>query len=88
MTYIRIDVDLDDVYNEMDREDKRTMAEWLHEDGILQSHPNSEIRKLVRGDDESLGEYDFRNDLTKLWNGHYQLTIEDQEIIKQIANKL
>jgi hypothetical protein len=72
----------------MDRGDKRTIAEWLYEDGILQSHPNSEIRKLVRGDDESLGEYDFRNDLTKLWNGHYQLTIEDQEIIKQIANKL
>jgi hypothetical protein len=88
MSWIRIDVDLDNIYNEMDRGDKRTMAEWLHEDGILQSHPNSEIRKLVRGDDESLGEYDFRNDLTKLWNGHYQLTIEDQEIIKQIANKL
>jgi hypothetical protein len=88
MSWIRIDVDLDNIYNEMDRGDKRTIAEWLHEDGILQSHPNSEIRKLVRGDDESLGEYDFRNDLTKLWNGHYQLTIEDQEIIKQIANKL
>ena len=88
MSWIRIDVDLDNVYNEMDRGDKRTIAEWLYEDGILQSHPNSEIRKLVRGDDESLGEYDFRNDLTKLWNGHYQLTIEDQEIIKQIANKL
>ena len=88
MTWIRIDVDLDNIYNEMDRGDKRTIAEWLYEDGILQSHPNSEIRKLVRGDDESLGEYDFRNDLTKLWNGHYQLTIEDQEIIKQIANKL
>jgi len=88
MSWIRIDVDLDNIYNEMDRGDKRTMAEWLHEDGILRSHPNSEIRKLVRGDDESLGEYDFRNDLTKLWNGHYQLTIEDQEIIKQIANKL
>jgi hypothetical protein len=34
MTYIRIDVDLDDIYNEMDRHDKRTIAEWLHDDGI------------------------------------------------------
>jgi hypothetical protein len=88
MSWIRIDVDLDNIYNEMDRGDKRTIAEWLYEDGILQSHPNPEIRKLVRGDDESLGEYEFRNDLTKLWNGHYQLTIEDQEFIKTIANKL
>ena len=88
MSWVRIDVDLDEVYNEMSRTDKRDMAEWLHEDGILGSHPNPEIRKIVRGDEESPGEFDFRNDLTKLWNGHYQLTIEDQEIIKQIANKL
>jgi hypothetical protein len=88
MSWIRINVDLDDVYNEMDLGDKRTMAEWLYDDGILQSHPNSEIRKLVRGDEESHGESDFRNDLSKLWNGHYRLTTEDQEIIKQIANKL
>lgn len=88
MPYIRLDVDLDDIYNEMDRRDKQTIAEWLHDDGILEKHPNSEIRKVVRGDDESPGEYEFRNDLTKLWNGHYQLSVEDQEIIKQIANKL
>ena len=88
MSYIRIDVDLDEIYNEMDRRDKQTMAEWLHDDGILEKHPNSEIRKVVRGDDESPGEYEFRNDLTKLWNSHYQLSNEDQEIIKQIANKL
>ena len=88
MSWVRIDVDLDEVYNEMGREDKRTMAEWLHDDGILEKHPNPEIRKVVRGDDESTVEFEFRNDLTKLWNGHYQLTIEDQEIIKQIANKL
>lgn len=88
MSYIRIDVDLDEIYNEMDRRDKQTMAEWLHDDGILEKHPNPEIRKVVRGDDESPGEYEFRNDLTKLWNSHYQLSNEDQEIIKQIANKL
>jgi hypothetical protein len=88
MPYINVDVDLDDIYDTMSSNDKRDMAEWLHEDGILNKHPNTEIRRLVRGDDESTLEFDFRNDLTKLWNGHYQLTIEDQEIIKQIANKL
>ena len=88
MSYIRIDVDLDEVYNEMGREDKRTMAEWLHDDGILEKHPNPEIRKVVRGDDESFGEKELRDNLTKLWNGHYQLSNEDEEIIKQIANKL
>ena len=88
MSYIRIDVDLDEIYNEMDRPDKQTMAEWLHDDGILEKHPNPEIRKVVRGDDESPGEFELRNNLLKLWNGHYRLSNEDEEIIKKIANKL
>lgn len=88
MSWVRIDVDLDEVYGEMSRTDKRDMAEWLHEDGILESHPNPEIRKVVRGDDESYAEKELRDNLTKLWNGHYQLSTEDEEIIKQIANKL
>jgi hypothetical protein len=88
MSWVRIDVDLDEVYGEMSRTDKRDMAEWLHEDGILESHPNPEIRKVVRGDDESYAEKELRDNLTKLWNGHYQLSNEDEEIIKQIANKL
>ena len=88
MSWVRIDVDLDEVYGEMSRTDKRDMAEWLHDDGILESHPNPEIRKVVRGDDESYAEKELRDNLTKLWNGHYQLSTEDEEIIKQIANKL
>ena len=88
MPYVNIHIDLDDFYNDMDRSDKRDMAEWLHEDGILESHPNSEIRRLVRGDDESPGEAELRDNLLKLWNGHYRLSNEDEEIIKKIANKL
>lgn len=87
-SWISIDVDLDDVYNKMSRSDKKTMAEWLHEDEILESHPNPEIRKVVRGDCESFDEKELRDNLAKIWNSYYQLTIEDQEIIKQIAKKL
>ncbi len=88
MSSIRVYVDLDDVYDEMDRRDKQTMAEWLHDDGILGSHPNSEIRKVVRGDEESNGEKELRDNLTKIWNSYYRLTFEDELVIKQIANRL
>jgi hypothetical protein len=90
MAYIRInvDVDLDEIYNEMDRNDKREMAEWLFDDGILSSHPNPEIRKLVRGDEESQGEKELRDALTKLWNSYYRLSNEDELLIKQITDKL
>ena len=88
MSYVRIDVDLDEVYNEMGRSDKHNMAEWLYEDGILDKHPNAEIRKMVRGGEESNGEKELRDDLSKIWNSYYRLTNEEQEIIQNIANIL
>lgn len=88
MPYINVHVDLDEIYDDMDRSDKRNMAEWLYDDGILGTHPNAEIRRLVRGNEESNGEKDLRDDLSKLWNAHYQLTNEEELLIKQIANRL
>ena len=88
MPYINIDLDLDDIYYEMSRYDKNEMAELLFEDGILENHKNPNIRKLVRGSEESFDEEQFRNNLTKLWNSFYQLSNEDIEIIEKLANKL
>jgi hypothetical protein len=88
MPYINVDVDLDDIYDEMSRYDKEEMAEWLIDDGILENHKNLNIRKLVRSNEESFDEEQFRNNLTKLWSNFYQLSNEDEEIIKTIANKL
>jgi hypothetical protein len=88
MSWVSIDVDLDDIWDGMDKNDKRAIAEWLYEDGILDTHSNPEIRKMVRGDKESNGEKELRDDLTKLWNSYYRLTNEEELLIKQIANKL
>jgi hypothetical protein len=88
MSYIRIDVDLSNIYDEMDRNDKQVITEWLYEDGIIQSHSNPEIRRLVKGTDESNGEKELRDALTKLWNSYYRLSNEDELLIKQITDKL
>ena len=88
MSWISIDVDLDDIWDGMDKNDKRAIAEWLYEDGILDTHPNPEIRKLVRGNNESQGEKDLRDNLTKIWNSYHRLTNEEEEMIKQITNRL
>ena len=88
MSWISIDVDLDDIWDGMDKNDKRAITEWLYEDGILDTHPNPEIRKLVRGNNESQGEKDLRDNLTKIWNSYHRLTNEEEEIIKQITNRL
>jgi len=88
MSYISIDIDLDDIYSEMNRRDKQTIAQWLYEDDVLDSHSNPEIRKMVRGDGESDGEKYLRDNLTKIWDSYYQLTKEEEEVIQKIANRL
>ena len=88
MPDLRLHVDIDKIYDEMNKSDKRQMAEWLYDDGILGKHPNPDIRRLVRGEEETPGETELRDNLTKLWNGHFRLSNEDEEIIKKIANKL
>ena len=88
MSWIDVRVDLDDIYDGMDRYDKQKMAEWLYEDEILENHPNQNIRMLVKNPEESFDEGQLRDDLTKLWNGYYQLSNEDIEIIRKISNKI
>lgn len=88
MPYVRIDIDLDEIYDEMDRHDKREMASWLFDDGVLGSHPNPEIRKLVRDEEESYGEKEFKDALNKLWNAYHRLSDEEELLIKQIADRL
>lgn len=87
MPYISIDIDLDEIYDEMDRHDKREMAGWLFDDGIIESHPRPEIRRLV-GNSESHGEKELKDALNKLWNAYHRLSNEDELLIKQIADKL
>jgi hypothetical protein len=87
MSSVRIYVDLDDVYDEMDRRDKSNMAQWLYEDGIFESHTNPEIRKMVRGDLESFGEKELRDNLSKLWRLYYQMSEEDIDKINEIGKK-
>lgn len=88
MPYVRIDIDLDEIYDEMDRHDKREMASWLFDDGVLESHPNPEIRKLVRGEEDSVGEKELKDALDKLWNAYHRLSNEEEELIKKIAKRL
>jgi hypothetical protein len=88
MPYINVHVDLDEIYDEMDRHDKIEMAGWLFDDGTLGLHSNPEIRKLVRGEEDSQGEKELKDALDKLWNAYHRLSNEDEELIKKIANKL
>ena len=87
MAYINVDIDLDDVYDDMSHYDKEQMAEWLEKDGFC-----------TVGEDDNEDDFQIENPnimddiwtevVKKLFNGRLQLSLEEEEIITKIANKL
>jgi hypothetical protein len=82
MTWISIDVDIDDVlYNLSDRE-KQKLVEELYDDGFVQTQISTD------DSNNNLLDVMWTESVTKLLNNRHMLTSEDEEIIKKISNKI
>ena len=75
MPYINIDID--DIYDDLDRSDKENLVEWLKEDGYLSEYepPKSALQKL------------FEEDIEKIKKTYLTISKEDFELINKIAKK-
>ena len=87
MPYVSVDIDVDDFYEEMSPFDKKEMVELLGKDGFCtvdeyESDNEFEIENPTLLDDI------WTEVVKKLFNGRLQLSLEDEEIITKIANKL
>jgi hypothetical protein len=87
MAYINVDIDLDDVYDDMSRYDKEQMAEWLEKDGFctVDEDDNEDDFKI---ENPNVLDDIYTEMIKKLFHGRLQLSLEDEETIKKIANKL
>lgn len=82
MTWISIDVDIDDVlYNLSDRE-KQKLVDELYDDGFVQTQISTD------DSNDNLLDVMWTESVTKLLNNRHMLTPEDEEIIKKISNKI
>jgi len=82
MTWISIDVDIDDVlYNLSDRE-KQKLVDELYDDGFVQTQISTD------DSNDNLLDVMWTESVTKLLNNRHMLTSEDEEIIKKISNKI
>jgi hypothetical protein len=83
MSYISIDIDLDDIYREMGRYEKSRMAEWLEDDGYL-------IRESEGHDipsNTSSLESQFHDKLIGLSSKFYSMSNEEIELIENLYKK-
>jgi hypothetical protein len=83
MSWISIDVDLDDIYNEMSSRDKDRMAEWLKEDGYINDKPEGYD---IPPSTSSL-ESQFHDKLIGLSSKFYSMSNEELELIENLYKK-
>ncbi len=88
MSWISINVDIDDIYDELSKNDKRYLAESLYDEGILEDHPNKNIRKLVISDKNSFDEEQFQRSIGKIFNSYHRIDQDFIDLINKKANQL
>jgi hypothetical protein len=86
MTYISIDVDVDDVLNGLSSRELQRLADDLYDDGYYQT----QLENQLMDDDDStvsLNEQLFRKEVSKIRGNYLNLTHSEIEIIEAIAKR-
>jgi len=86
MTYISIDVDVDDVLNGLSSRELQRLADDLYDDGYYQT----QLEKQLMDDDDStvsLNEQLFRKEVSKIRGNYLNLTNAEIQIIEAIAKR-
>lgn len=83
MPYINVHVDLDDIYDDMDRSDKEAMAEWLCDDGFVVM-----TNEDISSGKPSLTDIEWVSMITKINAARYQMTSEQEKILSDLAKSL
>jgi hypothetical protein len=86
MTYISVDVNLDDILNRLSDRELQRLADDLYDDGYYQAKLEE---KLASDDDStvSLNEQLFRREVSKIHSNYLNLTNEEIQIIERIAKR-
>ena len=86
MTWISIDVDLDDILNDLSGREKQKLVDTLYNQGYLQE----KLEAQVKADDDStvsINEQLFRTELNLVRDNYLNLSNEEIQLISNIAKR-
>lgn len=93
MSYISVDVDIDDIIYDLGRWDRKQFFEAMQDNGYISEHcvitdegvvqvpAHVERKALAESQDE------FNQALNKLWNNGWRVTKEEEEYIIKVSKK-
>jgi len=88
MPYIEVDIDVDDFYGELSMYEKQSIAEMLENDGFCTLDEDDRDEDEFKIVNLTMLDEIWVEDMKKLFNARMQLSMEDEETIKNIVNKL
>jgi hypothetical protein len=77
-----LDIDIEDVLNDCSSWEIDQVIEWLKDNDYLEN------KYITPDDNDNILDIEFKTTLDKIRDKRLNITLEDEEIIKQIANKL
>jgi hypothetical protein len=83
MPYINVDIDLDNVYNSLSSFEMGSLVNWLKEDGYIEEPEVNEFPSS-----ETYKDDDWVETIQKLAKNRHQLTLDEEEQIKEISKRL
>lgn len=82
MNRVAVDIDLDDIYYQMNRADKQMMAEWLAEDDIMEA-----VTEITWPDPQSSTEEELLQAIKAVWDNRLVLDKSDISILNRLGSK-
>jgi len=83
MPSINVDIDLDEVYNSLSSFEMGSLVNWLKEDGYIEEPEVNEFPSSENYKDDEWVEI-----IQKLSKNRHQLTLDEEEQIKEISKRL
>ena len=80
MSYVNINVDLSEIYSDLSDYDKRELAEYLIEDGVVSS-------LVPNPDTSSYNEEEFADKCNVLSKAYYRMSNEETKLVEALAAK-
>jgi hypothetical protein len=93
MSYISVDVDIDDIISNMSRYDRKVFFQSMQDDGYISESceitDEGEVKAPAHIEKNAIVEThdEFNNALKKLWNNGWKLTKEQEDYVINLSKK-
>ena len=91
MSYIQVEVGLDDIYGDLSSYDKRELAEWLSNDGYCTLEKEDYVEDGEEGfiiENPNYFDGEWIDMCRKIFHSRLHISQEDENKLREISNKL